>query len=522
MINNFRKGANHLISRILFAFIAVCFVGAGAVSFLSDNNTGDVVSFSKTKSISTAQFYASRAKEIEHIQSTNNLNLSEEDIKALNIDKIVLQKMVNSQMLLYLAEIFDFDISDESVIAFVKKMPYFLNEKGEFDLKIFKNAFRNSKAAEDEYLQNLKYDLVRHIVASSFTSAFKPSQLMVDNIIEHLAQTRVFDLVSIDLTKKPANFQERSYSEEELKSYYAGNEALFTEPEKRSFAFIEFNKDYFASKGKIKASETEYKEYYAENKDSFGDKSYKEVKGAIAKIIEKQKLEDAFSEFAKELEDQITKDGNDLQAIAAKYGVKIVSFDKISKENIIKNKNLKITDVADAVFEMVEGEISYPIEDLDHEKLVVLELKLIEAPKKQEFSEIKDKLVDFFRQEEVAEANLAILEKFLKAYPNEVMVKNNLILLDQDRSISRIDIDDKIEPRLFDAVFKTEVGSPSELIRDGKKAYFAFVKEEKIKDGMARKIKKDSESQIINSLKENFLQELIGYLTEKNNMKVNI
>ena len=59
----------------------------------------------------------------------------------------------------YLANYYDFDTSDELVIKFVRKSPFFKNEHGEFDLSIFKNAFHNSQNREDEYLKSIKKHL---------------------------------------------------------------------------------------------------------------------------------------------------------------------------------------------------------------------------------------------------------------------------------------------------------------------------------------------------------------------------
>ena len=66
------------------------------------------------------RFLSVKAKEIDYIQRTNNINLTEEQIKLLNIDNEILQRLINDSMISYLAKIYDFEISDELVISYIR------------------------------------------------------------------------------------------------------------------------------------------------------------------------------------------------------------------------------------------------------------------------------------------------------------------------------------------------------------------------------------------------------------------
>ena len=65
-------------------------------------------------------------------------------------------------------------------------------------------------------------------------------------------------------------------------------------------------------------------------------------------------------------------------------------------------------------------------------------------------------------------------------------------------------------------------GDPEKImvLEDGNKAYFAFIKDNKIDLNKARKIKEKSLIQMHNTIKEGIMQELIGYLAEQNDVKV--
>ena len=51
-----------------------------------------------------------------------------------------------------------------------------------------------------------------------------------------------------------------------------------------------------------------------------------------------------------------------LKDIALKHGIKISNMKPISKDALVEDSNLNISEIADSVFEMLEGEVSYPLE----------------------------------------------------------------------------------------------------------------------------------------------------------------
>ena len=81
---------------------------------------------------------------------------------------------------------------------------------------------------------------------------------------------------------------------------------------------------------------------------------------------------------------------------------------------------------------------------------------------------------------------------------------------------------EQMNPELAYLIFKTEKGQITSLVKDGNKAYFAFIKDNKIDLNKAKKIKEKSLIQIQNTIKEGIMQELIGYLAEQNDVKVNM
>jgi peptidyl-prolyl cis-trans isomerase D len=525
MLSKFRKGADNIFVRILLILIALSFVGFGASSFLSGNSRGDVISFSKAKSIPFETFLAIKARQIEHIQRENNINLTEEQIKGLNIDHEILQKLINESMIEYLASIYDLDISDVMVINFVRKNPYFKDKDGNFDIKTFKAVFRNSQKQEDEYLENLKSNLIKSVALDIFMESFKPSKIMVSNVVDYMAETKYFDVISINLTNKKTDFLKDQIADSELEDFYKQNENNFALPELRGFDYISIGKEFFAKK--INISEAEAVAYYDENKNDFEDKPYSAVKKDVQSILFNSKLEELLVDLAKKLEEDIAT-GISFKDLARKYGVAISSVQPVSKNDLNNNEKLNLADVSETMFEMVENEISYPIELIDQGRIVLLELKNVTPSRLPEFEEVKEQIYAILQERLIISANIRTLEDIKSNYDPAKMsaetLKANGISVESNTALTRADVqlDEKINPELAYLIFKTDKNQATPVVRDDKKAYFAFVRGEKINKDKAKKIGATSLEQINKGIKEGVIQELIGYLTEQNNMKVKL
>ena len=198
----------------------------------------------------------------------------------------------------------------------------------------------------------------------------------------------------------------------------------------------------------------------------------------------------------------------------------------ISKDVLVEDSNLNISEIADSVFEMLEGEVSYPLELSNQNKIVLGELVKITPSRKQEFEEVKDQISSILQAKAIAGENIKILEQVQKNYQekkvNLELLKNKGIVVESNKSMTRADfgMKEQMNPELAYLIFKTEKGQITSLVKDGNKAYFAFIKDNKIDLNKAKKIKEKSLIQIQNTIKEGIMQELIGYLAEQNDVKV--
>jgi hypothetical protein len=338
-----------------------------------------------------------------------------------------------------------------------------------------------------------------------------------------MAETKYFDIVSIDLANKKNIPLLEKPDNKGLEDFYKNNENNFVLPELRSFDYITIEKDFFGKE--IDLGEKEIQAYYEANKNEFNNKPYSMVKEEIQEILQNTKLEELITQFSKSLEEEVAA-GLTLKDIALKHGIKISSMKPISKDALVEDSNLNISEIADSVFEMLEGEVSYPLELSNQNKIVLVELGKIIPSRQQGFEEVKGQISSILQEKAIAEENIKILQQIQKDYQEGKvdleLLKNKGILVENKKSMSRTDfgMKNKMNPELTYLIFKTEKGQTTGLVKDDKKAYFAFIKDDKINLDKAKKINQESLMQIKNTIREGIMQELIGYLAEQNDVKV--
>ncbi len=523
MLAKIRKGSDSLIVRIILGLIALSFIGVGGASFINGNSRGDIVLFSDTDSISAEEFQIAKAREIDGIQRQNGINLTDEQVAELGIDNNVLRRLINDSMIKYLARVYDFDISEEKIISYVKRTPYFRNQAGEFDLSVFKAAFNNSPRKEEEYLASVKHQLVSSSMIGVFMESFKPSKLLKDNMVDYMAETRSVDLVSINLDNKPKGYVSKVVSQDQLNKFYQDNKDLFVLPELRSFDYIVADADYL--KKKLEISESDLKAYFSENKEDFTTSSFAKAKKQVREAFVQERMEELASELAKNLEEDVSS-GLNISELAKKYNLKVKSQKEISLAEMSASKKQEYIELADNVFELVDGEVSYPIEMQDQNNILLVELKSIQQLRQKELSEVEGEVKKILDQRLLAFENAKNLKSIKKIYNpkkvNRANLKNKGVTISVNQPYTRADLpmQDKLPPELLQSMFDIKKGGATQLVSDGKKLYFAYVKSIQTSKVKAKKIRENSEGHFSNVVKEGVFHELISYLANKNKMQV--
>lgn len=527
MLNQIRKASDKFIMRLILAMIAFAFVGWGIKDVLQTTNDFDLVTFSDAENITETDFLKEKAAEINNIQKQTNSTLSEEEIKQLNINDIVMKRLVNNSILKYLVSYYSLDLSDDTVIQLLKESPVFKNEQGMFDIKIFKAAFKNSYNNEEEYLLSIKEKALINIAVNSFLLPFQAPKIMVKNIIDYMSETREIELVEMNLQTIPKNITIPSPTDQQIQDFYKNNQGLFEVAEKRSFSYIKISNQFLQKK--VTITKDELIEFYNENREDFANQNFAKAEPEIKNLLKQQKLEELTSEFTKSLEDNVAA-GLSLTEIAEKYDIAIQQMDNVTYEDLIKTN---IAESSESVFELTEDELSYPIEitnkDPEENAVILVQLKSIQPTKIEDLKLVTEKVTKLWLEKYLADFNRQVIENIAKDYnPDQKNVKEYLasgIIVNPVISFTRADISQNnqntvVPIELLMSIFQAKIGTNSPVFQMADKVFFAHIKSKKIDSKKGNKITQDSTEDIANTIRNCVVEELIGYLAKQNNMQV--
>lgn len=523
MLNKIRKGADSFFVRLILGFIAFSFVGIGGVSFMNGNSRGNAVTFSDAEPISVEKFMRVKAQEIDAIQKENGIDLTEEQISQLGLDNGILQRLINESMVAYLAKYYDFDISDDQLIKMVRQAPYFKNEAGNFDLNIFKATFKNSKQKEEEYLEGLKSRLIKGTMLNVFMDSYIPPKIMTDNIVNYMAENRTVDIFEIKLNNTPKDWKASEPEEITVKDFYEARKDGFITPELRSFNYIKASSKFLSKN--LQISDEEIKQYYEENKEEFSAKNFSAAKSEVKEMLTKLKLDELLAELSKNFGDDIAG-GLSFAEIAEKYELEINSIENTSKDSMNASNKDEIVELASSVFEMIEGELSYPIELQEQGEILIVELKSISPARQQMLEEVEGTIKEIIKNKQLANANIKILEKLKSEYKNSSsaskLKSDGVTIVNASFLRAELPAENSYPEALIASIFQTPAEASTSIIQTDNKAYFAFVRSIKTDTKKAAKISKGSLDHISSTLREGIMHEIIGHLIKQNNTKIKL
>lgn len=525
MLRNIRKMANSITTRILLGVVVIAFIVFGIKDVLQTTNNLNLVTFSSGKNITEQDFAKAKSEEIAIIQKQNNINLTDEDIKELEIDQIILQRLINNNILNYITQYYELDLSEKTIIQFIKQAPIFTNSYGEFDLQIFHSVIRNSYQKEEEYLQRLKEEILKSALLNIFSETFDVPKTMIVNVINYLSEKRNVDLVQIDLDNTNNMFVYPAVTKDELEKFYNNNQALFTIPEMRNLSYVTFPSSMI--KQKIKVTDEELMDFYQNNIDEFDNKNFDKVKQQVAIGLKKQKFEELQIEFNKNLEDAVAS-GSSLKEIAEKYDLSLQHMNSVTYSRITSSKTIFPQDISDHIFEMAIGEVSYPIETNNDGELLLVEVSAVSPSVLESFAVAEGNVEKLWKLQWLRRFNLDKFNMIAKTYDSRStdlqQLKKLGATVNSKYSIIREDLRSDNESshhhELDNIIFQTKVGSNTPVFTKNNKAYFAYIKSISIDNTRANTNKQSNSGNIANNIRQGIIEEMVQYFGQQNNMKI--
>ncbi|MFK8040363.1 MAG: peptidylprolyl isomerase [Rickettsiaceae bacterium] len=519
MINQIRTVANSIPIRILFALIVVSFIAWGVKDVASVNNNA-VITFNTLDPITQQAFQKEKLHEINLIRQQNTIDFNESDIHQLQINQLVIQKLIQARIMSYITKYYDFDIGDEFVIRFIKTMPIFHNDEGKFNPDLFRAFLKYSHVTEVEYVSSIKQSILNDVFNQTFVEAFNIPNILTDNILEYLSNTKIIDLLQMNLEDNH-NINQHKPSQLELEEFYNNNPELFYVPEKRNISYIEISKDIL--KHQINITDYEIMQFYQEHKDEYQNQSFVQMKSEIYQYLMQQKFDEINFQLIKTLEDEIDS-GLSMKEIAQHHDFPMAFLNQVSKIELSQNPKL-IGRLAESIFDMNHDEILYPIQlELDGSMYILLvQLHSILPEYTETLENSTSELLKLWLLDNIRKQNLQNFTNLVKEYPKNASLLNKKgILVEKNMHITKADAktNSKLPQRLLEDIFHTKPQNITPPIVINDVAYAIYVRSEyhdinKIDDIDQYK------SDISKRIKTHIEHEYIDYFIKKEDVKVN-
>ncbi|MDR3030977.1 MAG: SurA N-terminal domain-containing protein [Holosporales bacterium] len=456
MLNSLRNASNSIIIKILFGTIIFSFCLWGIGDIIRNYSASKSVFSVENAKVSVETFTRQYNQEKQRIRNIGSKPLSDEEMRKLNISKIVLDKMIQDTVLEQAFNKLNIIVSKQSVLFVIQSMPEFQNN-GVFDETLYATAIKRAGISEAGFLAQIRESLARTQFLHPIAVGYKLPNI-IKNIIEKdfeanrtvlIAKIKPFD---ISLEKTP--------SSEELKEYFANNTGKYKKQETRDCAILVV--DYKNLCSEIIVSQEEINNYYEENKAAYAPKEYRDFERFVF-----ENREDADKAW------NMLNKGMASRNIAKKFTPKIEIIRKIEKSdfpleigqelfNLKLSKTSAVYPIGDKfyIYRVANIDKSKAKSELEIKKEIALSLQNEKMNTPEFYSKIKsmkNKIDDGFGSgksiETIAkETGMKIVElkDFKKSHDNKELVN---VIKDEDT-----------RTEIIDSIFSTEENQASQTI----------------------------------------------------------
>ncbi len=339
MLELFRRSAQTKVMKILLIILALTFLLWGFGEVLRNSSSGIVVLEVGKSKVYDAEWNRLLGHQIAMRENLIGRKFTEEEINDPKFRSTLLNMLINRKIIEQVAVDMNLLLDDELIKKSLAEVPFFRDEDGKFDVIKLQAFLRSQGKTEQQLFIELEHDMQNSFVVHALRSlAIYPPQM--PELLEkaYLAE-HVIDLYSL---KFDFDSEVMAPSDAELEAMLAQKAAEFTIPEHRTISYMVF--DARDVNVRENFSHDEIQEYYDDNIALFTKPEKRHVKQII--FASQEEALAAASE------------------IAAHNNFMEVALEHNDKEDIdlgMVTTNSLLSEIAQEVFSLQEGEVSVPV-----------------------------------------------------------------------------------------------------------------------------------------------------------------
>ncbi len=188
---------------IIFLFIIAIIISFAFTGFNDMGGSGfsDTVATVDGKKVSYREYQQAYNQQIQfYSQMFGGKSLTNAQIKQFRIKDNVINRLVQGKQILNLAEKNNFNIGTAELKSEIKKLPYFNNKDGKFDVNLYKRLLQANKYSSSDFENVIKSDLQTKAVTEAIQSLSLSKNFIKEKESLRLQETK-FNVVDLDLQK---------------------------------------------------------------------------------------------------------------------------------------------------------------------------------------------------------------------------------------------------------------------------------------------------------------------------------
>ena len=341
MLDIIRNLVSSIFGKVLLALMVLSFALWGVGDILTSGNSRLAAKVGDEK-ISLDDFYINFQQTMRDISNSSGMNISMQQAKDQQLDKIMLNEMIYQKMISDFAKKQGVIINDEILKDYIMTMDEFKNNSGKFNDLLYKNYIQNNFTSESAFLIEIESILLRNLLFENFDIKNSISEELITLLYNHEGMKIDIEYFTIDNSKITVNINEA-----ELRKYYDNNKERYRVPKKEYINYVNVGFEKF--KELVEINNNELKEFYNSNIQNYSTKESRDVK-----FVRVPTEEEAF-EIAQKWE---SNDKEAFKNLMTSNDLEIFEIDELERGRFSE-------DVSNKIFILNLNDISDPIQIAD-------------------------------------------------------------------------------------------------------------------------------------------------------------
>lgn len=351
MLKFFRKHTKTWFVWIFFGTIIFVFVffGIGTIR----QQRGDFVAKVNDDIITRSEFSRAYNNAIKNYQSMYGDALSEEVIKKLNVEKMVLNSLITQSLTRDAADRLGVTVGDDELRDYIRSLPAFAQDGGGFSEERYRALLKNVHMTPADFESAIRRELIMGKVGDTISHFAKVSDAEVKDAFEYANRQIKLDYVAF----KADSFKERVKADAPaIQAYFKTHQEEYRVPPKVKVRLASFLFKNYTNKVKITPADIE--SYYKENSGQFREPEKRRLSHVFFSV-QPSATPEQITQIETRARDVIrkAKAGEDFSGLVKQYSEDKSSL-KTGGDLGYLRRGMTDASLEDAVFSLQKGDIS--------------------------------------------------------------------------------------------------------------------------------------------------------------------